>query len=135
MKKLTNLMKYVIIYFVQNFEKNMIQNYLMGGYNMFKRLKNRMEFQADKNLYVAKPLVTFSDSWAKLKDVPNEQKATKLFFDALTGKKLFLSFIRKNGTGYAKLYIVDSNQIDILYVKSETVNPVQRYHGKRTQVK
>lgn len=110
---------------------------MMGGDNMLRNIKNRMEFQNDRNLYVAVPFpeIISTDSWSNLEDVPKREKSTKLYFETLIGKELFLSFVRKEGEMYAKLYIVQNTQVHILYVRSSTLNPTDQYRGNLVQVK
>lgn len=89
--------------------------------------KNWNEFLSEPKLYVAEPLIKATDSWLKFDEVPDKQKSKMLYFEALEGKKLYVAFLRKNEKSYAKLYISDTKNISILYVRSDAVNPVQSY--------
>lgn len=91
--------------------------------------KLRKEFQNEKGLYVAEPLVGATKSWLTLNDVDNDEMARMLYFSELKEKKLYIAFVRKNDKAYAKLYITDARCISIsrVYVSSFAVNPVRRY--------
>lgn len=95
---------------------------------MGKNAKYRKEFLNETNLYIAESLTQATDSWLKFEDVPDKQKSRPLFFESLEGKKLYITFVRKNHASYAKLYIVDTKNVSILYIRSDAVNPVQPYH-------
>ena len=89
--------------------------------------KFRNEFNNEKRLYVAEPLVRGTESWLSFDDVDDNQKARTLYFSELEGKDLYIAFVRKDNKTYAKLYITDARYIRIVYVRSYAVNPVQRY--------
>ncbi len=104
---------------------------------MKKNEKNRREFFRETRLYVAEPLKKAALAWQNFEDAGKEEKGKMLYFEALSGYELYIAFHRKENKNYAKMYIVSSNyrDVSILYVSSESVNPVKVYYSHNTSKK
>lgn len=94
-------------------------------------VQNRNKFNNEKNLFVAEPLVRVASSWLVLEEIGDAQKAKELCFDALAGKKLYMTNAGENNHDYSKLYIVDSKNVWIVYVRKDVLCPGERYYSNR----
>lgn len=92
-----------------------------------KNIKNQREFQNETNLYHVEPLVGSTASWLNFSEVLNNKCAIPLHFQELKGKKLYAKFVREGEKSCWKMYIVDKNNVSILYVESRALNPVGKY--------
>ena len=86
-----------------------------------------MDFKNETNLYVVEPLIDSTASWFDFSDVLNNQNAIPLHFQELKGKRLYAKFVREGDKSCWKMYIVDMNTVNILYVESRALNPVRTY--------
>ena len=90
--------------------------------------KNWNEFLKETGLYVAEPLVNAVETWRIYSDIPDSKKARIFYFQTIEKEKMYVAFFTKNEQNYAKLYIVDGKTIGVLYMRSNAVNPVRKYH-------
>lgn len=88
---------------------------------------NREMFLKETNLYEVEPISRSTQSWMDLADVPDEGKARTLDLTQLRGKKLYAKFVRKGDRSYWRMYIVDCQSVQILYVNTFVLEPGRLY--------
>ena len=96
-----------------------------------KNIRNQMEFKKETDLYLVEPLAEATASWHNFSDVLNGKNAIPLQFQVLKGKRLYAKYVREGETSCWKMYIVDKNNISILYVEPGALNPVEKYNRNR----
>ena len=98
-----------------------------------RNIKNQRDFQNETNLYHVEPLVGATASWLEFSEVLNNKSAIPLHFQELKGKRLYAKFVREEEKSCWKMYIVDHNNVSILYVESRALNPVGTYDRNRQE--
>lgn len=91
------------------------------------KITNRDMFMKETNLYEVEPIGRSTFSWMNLEDVPDEKEARVLDFNELRGKKLYARFVRAGDRSYWKMYIVDSQSVQVLYVNTFALDPGRLY--------
>lgn len=88
----------------------------------------QQDYMLEDHLFVAEPNVKATKSWRTLEDVQDDSKAKMLYFPALEEARanVYMTIVRKENETYAKLYIVQSGHVNVLYVDKNAV-----YQGER----
>ena len=89
--------------------------------------RNQREFKKETNLYVVEPLTKTTVSWKELSDVSDNKKATILDLTELKGMNLYAKLVNQGECRYWKLFIVFHKKVDILYVETFALNPINVY--------
>ena len=87
-------------------------------------IRNKRQFQNEKDLYVVEPIVQYCASWSSISDVQDKSKVVILSFEELKGKELYAKFTRIEGNSCWKTYIVDHEYVNIVYVPTFALNPI-----------
>lgn len=80
------------------------------------------EYKKESFLYKVKPLVNETGYWEDLSEITNIRKQKKLSFESVQDKQLLANFL--TGRDLCKLYIVDEDTVEMLYVPSNSLNPI-----------
>jgi len=90
--------------------------------------KSWEEYQNETNIFVAEPNTRATNSWITLNDIPDENKATLLFFNVLEEEKakVYMTYVRKDDQTYVKLYIILYGVVNVLYVEKHAVSQGER---------
>ena len=91
---------------------------------------NKIEFQMDREKYVAYPLRRNTLAWRRIEDIPKEQKATSVDLEEKNAEYIIAQDICKDGKLYYKLYKIQKNNIWIGYVDGKCVCRTGPYNGK-----
>ena len=87
-------------------------------------IRNKSQFQNEKDLYVVVPIVIYSASWRNISDVSNMKKSIILHFQEIEGKELYAKYIRVGDETFWKTYIVDHEYVNIVYLPTFALNPI-----------
>ena len=79
------------------------------------------EYKKEKYLYKVTPLVKETSYWENLSEVTNIRNQKKISFDSIRGKELLANFLTAEDV--CKLYIIDEESVELIYVPSNSLNP------------
>ena len=86
-----------------------------------RNLMNKIEFEMDREKYVAYALRRNTLAWKRIEDIPKENKATSINLEDENSRYIVAQDIFKADEEYCKLYVIKENEIQIMYIKKETV--------------
>ena len=86
-----------------------------------RNLMNKIEFEMDREKYVAYALRRNTLAWKRIEDIPKEHKATSINLEDENSRYIVTQDIFKADEEYCKLYVIKENEIQIMYIKKETV--------------